>query len=357
METIFGAEMPVAAKVLLALLIVIGLAGGVFYLVRTIGASRFGSATLRGRQPRLALIEVAGIDTRRSLVLIRRDNVEHLLMIGGPSDVVVESNILRAVAVGAARENAQARSPSEPARPMADASLWPPQPDTAPRPSRPAAPPVAAAPAMSEEAWPPPQPQSEPTARVSHAADHLAGLAAELGRTPAELGRAAAAGELGRTPIAAELGRAPTAAEPGRAPATPADSPPREPKRPVVQPVAQVAPAPPPPTATDQNLTEMAQRLEAALRQGPGGARVGEPGGRLSEPAAKPAPEPPAAPRANGTNGSTGEPPRLAGGEPPRLAGELRATRPDAKPVPPKQVYDNLEQEMASLLGRPAGKT
>jgi flagellar protein FliO/FliZ len=351
METIFGAEMPVAAKVLLALLIVIGLAGGVFYLVRTIGASRFGSATLRGRQPRLALIEVAGIDTRRSLVLIRRDNVEHLLMIGGPSDLVVESNILRAIAVGAARDSAQARPPAEPARPMPDANLWPP-PETTPRPSRPvapSAPSVAAAAAMSEETWPPPQLQAEPVSRVSHAADHLAGLAAELGRAPA-------AGELGRAPAAGELGRAPAPAEPGRASVAPGDNPPREPKRPVVQPVSQVAPAASA-TATDQNLTEMAQRLEAALRQAPAGARLGEPGGRASEPAAKP-PEPAAAPpRVNGTNGSTGESPRLAGGEPPRLAGELRATRPDAKPGAPKQVYDNLEQEMASLLGRPAGKT
>ena len=30
-------------------------------------------------------------------MLVRRDNVEHLLMIGGPSDVVVEHNIVRAV--------------------------------------------------------------------------------------------------------------------------------------------------------------------------------------------------------------------------------------------------------------------
>src|SRR5215472_3236338 len=121
METIFGAEMPIAAKVLLALMIVIALAGGVFYLVRYVSAGRFGTAALRGRQPRLALIEVAGIDTRRSLVLIRRDNVEHLLMIGGPSDVVVESNILRAVSVGAGRDSAQPRVPVEASpRPMPD---------------------------------------------------------------------------------------------------------------------------------------------------------------------------------------------------------------------------------------------
>src|SRR5581483_1340423 len=37
------------------------------------------------------------VDGRRRLVLVRRDNVEHLLMIGGPADLVVEPNIVRGV--------------------------------------------------------------------------------------------------------------------------------------------------------------------------------------------------------------------------------------------------------------------
>ena len=47
--------------------------------------------------PRLAVIDAAAVDGRRRLVLVRRDNVEHLLMIGGPSDIVVEPNIVRAM--------------------------------------------------------------------------------------------------------------------------------------------------------------------------------------------------------------------------------------------------------------------
>ena len=39
-------------------------------------------------------------------MLIRRDNVEHLIMIGGPNDVVVETNIVRGA--GAPRMPAQA---------------------------------------------------------------------------------------------------------------------------------------------------------------------------------------------------------------------------------------------------------
>ena len=106
METIFGTGMPIAAKAILALIIVIGLASAVFYVVRHVSTGRIGTAAMRGRQPRLAVIEVAGIDPRRRLLLIRRDNVEHLIMIGGPTDVVVEPNIVRAVAVAGARDSA-----------------------------------------------------------------------------------------------------------------------------------------------------------------------------------------------------------------------------------------------------------
>jgi flagellar protein FliO/FliZ len=42
---------------------------------------------------RLGLIESTSIDGRRRLLLIRRDNIEHLIMTGGPVDVVIETNI------------------------------------------------------------------------------------------------------------------------------------------------------------------------------------------------------------------------------------------------------------------------
>ncbi|MCP4072237.1 MAG: hypothetical protein GY742_10930 [Hyphomicrobiales bacterium] len=43
--------------------------------------------------PRLAVVDAANVDNSRRLVLIRRDDVEHLVMIGGTTDVLVESNI------------------------------------------------------------------------------------------------------------------------------------------------------------------------------------------------------------------------------------------------------------------------
>lgn len=56
------------------------------------GGNKSGSF-LRGRTRRLGIVEAANVDGRRKLILIRRDDVEHLIMTGGPVDVVVETGI------------------------------------------------------------------------------------------------------------------------------------------------------------------------------------------------------------------------------------------------------------------------
>lgn len=53
------------------------------------GAAFFGQRAER----RLSVVEHASVDSRRKLVLIRRDGVEHLIMTGGPVDVVIETGI------------------------------------------------------------------------------------------------------------------------------------------------------------------------------------------------------------------------------------------------------------------------
>ena len=50
---------------------------------------------MRSRVPRLSVTDSTMVDEKRYLVMVRRDNVEHLLLIGGFNDVVVESNIMR----------------------------------------------------------------------------------------------------------------------------------------------------------------------------------------------------------------------------------------------------------------------
>lgn len=44
-------------------------------------------------EPRIGVIEHANVDGKRRLILIRRDDVEHLIMTGGPVDVVIETGI------------------------------------------------------------------------------------------------------------------------------------------------------------------------------------------------------------------------------------------------------------------------
>jgi len=72
----------------------------------------------RNRTPRLAVLDAAAIDTRRRLVLVRRDDVEHLVMIGGPTDIVIESRIATTVAESAqpAEKPAETIERAEPTR-------------------------------------------------------------------------------------------------------------------------------------------------------------------------------------------------------------------------------------------------
>src|SRR6478735_7435337 len=83
---------------ILAFVVVLALIGALAWGLRRFASNRLGANTQRGRMPRLAVIDAAAVDGRRRLVLVRRDNVEHLLMIGGPTDIVVEPNIVRAAA-------------------------------------------------------------------------------------------------------------------------------------------------------------------------------------------------------------------------------------------------------------------
>jgi hypothetical protein len=296
-----GIELPTFGKVIVALVVVVGLLGGVMWALRRFGAERFGGAAARGRQPRLAVIDAAAVDGRRRLVLIRRDNVEHLLMIGGPTDVVVEPNIVRAMGAprdvprDVPRETPPARgtpisdSLTRPV-PLGEGTMWPlqPQPETMSRPSR----------AIAEEPveWST-QAQPEPAPHPQRPPETLAGLAEELSGRP-----------FTQHDFSLSSGRAST-------PETSRAAPP-QPTPPLTPPQA--------PANGDQNLAEMAHRLEAALR-GPSESRRGaedspKPEVKLSMPEPKPA-------------------------------------RPEVKPAQPKTMYDSLEQEMASLLGRPSGKT
>jgi flagellar protein FliO/FliZ len=312
-----------------AFVVVLGLIGLAAWLVRRFAGNRLGANTQRGRMPRLAVIDAAAVDGRRRLVLVRRDNVEHLLMIGGPTDIVVEPNIVRATA-GREQLPQRAAAAEAPPRiaPLPDAA-WNDGEDAFPHaePQMPEPPPRPARPAFADELRrpaPPPMPMPMPD-RAERRPEPLTGFGAEPMPRP-EPPRLEPRAEPRPDPRAEPLPQRLPRSEPlmPRAPRQ-MEAPKAPPMReravaPPPPPPPPPPPAPPPPNA-DQNLAEMAQRLEAALR------RPAAP-----ETAAPPvAPEPPPAPRA----------PRA---EPPA---------PPAPAAPVKTSFENLEDEMASLLGRP----
>ncbi|UVO39359.1 flagellar biosynthetic protein FliO [Bradyrhizobium arachidis] len=314
---------------IVAFIVVLALIGVAAWLVRRFATTRLGANTQRGRMPRLAVIDAAAVDGRRRLVLVRRDNVEHLLMIGGPTDIVVEPNIVRAAA---GRDQIPQRpSAAEPPRlaPMPDAGSWA---DEAPRPEvldhpetqMPEPPPRPSRPSFADELRRP-----APTLAERRGEPQIGGFSPEP--MPPRLER-----EPRPEPIPPRVPRSepplmprpPRQAEPPKMPSVRAERavapPPPPPPVPQAPPVPPPAPAAAAPSSAEQNLAEMAQRLEAALRR-PAGETIAPPV----------APEAPTAP------------PRAARVEPPP------PPAPAAKPAAEKTSFENLEDEMASLLGRP----
>jgi flagellar protein FliO/FliZ len=423
LDFLFG-EGQYGLRFLFAFIVVLGLIGLFAWLARRFGASNLGATAARGRQPRLAVIDAAAIDARRRLVLIRRDNVEHLLIIGGPTDVVVEQNIVRGGTVREGGRQPAAADTLPRSAPLGENGNWPLQPEPAHAPQgahRRVAP-------LDEPEVPWPE-EAEPAPRQARSLDPLAGLAAELSRNPPEpapataMPRVTRPREVAREPAReASLREPPMREPPMREP--PMREPPmreptlremparevaremprevqrevhrevqrevvreaprevareamREPIREVVrepireaarepireaamrepireavvrepmreavrEPMREAARAPQQPAAAeapfaaaaDQNLAEMAHRLEAVLRR---------PGGAKAEARPEPKPRPVA------------EPAAMA--EPSPIEQPQSEARREAKAAPPQRsLYDSLEQEMASLLGRPNSK-
>ena len=361
LDSLFGAEMPLAVRFFLAFLIVLGLIGAIAWALRRFGAGRFRDSA-RGRQPRLAVIDHASIDGRRRLILVRRDNVEHLLMIGGPTDVVVEPNIVRAVAsprdVPGTRPAAGIEALPRAIPLPENGGSWPLQPEPAAMPVsglRPS--PRLESPSRLEPSRLEPQPD-EVTLRPLHPPepprpqrDTLAALADELGPRPAPPRRSPFARPQPGEPRAEakaephlDMPAEPPMAPPMAAPVITPPPPPAPPSPPIAAPAAAEA---------DQSLADMASRLEAALRKPSGPAEPRRPAAPMTAPMSPPMPPPPRATQPSEQAHPTDLPPF-----PPRASRPAEpkpAPRADAKPNQGNKtaLYDSLEQEMASLLGRP----
>jgi flagellar biogenesis protein FliO len=309
MNSLFGVDMPTPVNFVIAFVVVLLLIGAATWVVRRFGATGLDAAS-RGRQPRLAVIDAAAVDSRRKLVIIRRDNVEHLLMIGGPTDVVVETNIVR-MATATAREAPAAR-----ANGGADALRAVPSPDTAPWPSQPDAP---IQPARGERAprivvddpprWDAPsETPAPPLVRTgTRSAESLAGLASDLSKPTEPVAKPRV---VASEPAAAAQAAA-AAASAAQAQATPVG---------------------------DHSLAEMAQRLEAALRRPASTQRVAADGGARTTVTAAADPKPATTLRES------------------KITMIQPKSSAQPKPQPAPQPSADLEQEMATLLSRP-GKT
>jgi hypothetical protein len=76
----------------ISLILLVGVCGLGFWFARqSLGLGGMPLFTPKTR--RLGVVESTSIDGRRRLLLVRRDNVEHLIMTGGPVDVIVETGI------------------------------------------------------------------------------------------------------------------------------------------------------------------------------------------------------------------------------------------------------------------------
>lgn len=309
-----------AAGFFFAFIVVLALIGLATWLVRRFAGNRLGTGANRGRMPRLAVVDAAAVDGRRRLVLVRRDNIEHLLMIGGPSDIVVEPNIVRAAPP---QQQMPPRAPLPPA-----AEQW-----SESEPLRPE-------PLEHDEPAPLPEPPHRPTRPA---------FAEDMRRPPAAERREPLAGFSPEPMVRSEPAmREPNLREPAPRAMPRAEPPPLVPRpmrseppksAPPVRPVERPAAAmPSPASAADKNLAEMAQRLEAALRR---------PGGNPSAPVDRVG-APPVAPEAPPSRPAA---PRPAAPEPAAAAPAEGESQPSGDA--PKTQFKNLEDEMASLLGRP----
>lgn len=352
---------------LLLLIVVVALA---VWLVRTLRPTlnMSGGSGRGGRPQRLAITDAFSLDRDgRKLVIVRRDNVEHLLLIGGPNDVLVESSIVRGER--SARDRAGRNAPDSDlhaaetssgeapaAAPQATIVAPPPAPATpvAPPVFRPAPPPVAkpapqAAPRLDDEferALSAMQNVQRQQAATPPAPPPRATQPAPPPFTPPPF-----------TPPPAPMQAPPAAAAPVSAPPVP-PSPVLPPLPPLPDEPAAAAPPPAPAApARTQPMSEMARRLNEVLQKPLSGT--------LRPPFNKPippvpgtmnsAPRPPAPPVEAEIVPPPPPPP-----PPPRPPVVEQAPPPASAPAPATgkpgsdHEMDLLEEEMARLLGRPS---
>lgn len=91
-------------RFVLALAFVLALIGLLAAVARRFGFGFPVTALKNVGQRRLKVVEVTPVDARRRLVLVRRDDIEHLILLGQAGELVIETGI-------AARDDAPVAPP------------------------------------------------------------------------------------------------------------------------------------------------------------------------------------------------------------------------------------------------------
>ena len=377
MQSLFD-KFGVTATYVLSAIVIVVLLLVLLLIMRALFSRRLRPAGGRARQPRLGVVDAFDIDRQRQLVLVRRDNVEHLIMIGGPNDVVVESAIVRGgeSRSGESRRQAieEAGAAAPPSAPVA-APVAAPTP--APAPPVPAAPPAPVRapaptplPPLRQPAASPPPPLRQPAPPLAAAPD----LAPQV-RSSVEVPASAP------SPAPAPVSPPPTRVPPRVTP-PPRSTPPLPAPRPTgtaglgVSPPRSIAPAPTPPSPPTPAPQTAAPAPAVPKPEAP----------QPSAPTPSPAPsvQPPrpdnaaagaarrfefgrALQRATSEQAKTDQTPAAT---PPveeaPAAGQTTPVVAEPSPESPAKVsdaykpadpLDALEEEMAKLLGRPPGQS
>lgn len=90
LTNLFGGEANIWTVGFALIIVIVLIVAGVWVLKLLFNAS---GSIVRGRQRRLAMIDTMAIDNKHNLVLVRRDNVEHLLLVSNTGELLVESGI------------------------------------------------------------------------------------------------------------------------------------------------------------------------------------------------------------------------------------------------------------------------
>ena len=98
-----------ATFLIAALFFALGAAAGASFFLYQRNKAGDTARFFAPRSRRLSFVERAALDGGRKLLLVRRDDVEHLILVGGPIDLVVETQIRSdAIASSVAKEEVAA---------------------------------------------------------------------------------------------------------------------------------------------------------------------------------------------------------------------------------------------------------